>query len=88
MRCKVANKISTPRPRRVQLNQATTLITGDQVEVQVLVLDLSKNGFRLAASEELFVGERVQLSLGRTEQVAAEILWVRGLEVGGKLLNA
>jgi hypothetical protein len=73
-----------PRPKRVRLDIEARLICADGEELTVTVIDISKSGFRLRVPESLFVGEQVQLKLGRSGYAAGVIRWIRGDEAGGE----
>ena len=48
----------------------------------VTVLDLSRSGVRLQVPEPIFVGETLELELGRSGYAKVNICWTRGDEVG------
>lgn len=75
------------RDKRISVNLAGNLTTEDGVMVSVRVLDLSASGFRLMADDELIVGERVSLRIGREPGLPATIKWVVGREAGGRFLQ-
>ena len=72
-----------PRQPRVSLNIPAYLVCADGELLEVTVLDLSGEGFRVKVPEPLFVNERVQLEMGRAGYAAAIIRWVSGGEAGG-----
>lgn len=69
------------------MNLDGELTTEDGVVVIVRILDLSASGFRLMADDELLLGERVSLRIGREDSLPAMIKWVVGLEAGGSFLQ-
>ena len=77
---------SSHRPHRVDVSYPAVLVASDGHESPVIVRDISANGFRLEVSDELIVGERVELRVGKEEPVTAEIRWARGSEAGGVFL--
>lgn len=75
------------RDKRISVDLAGDLTTEDGVLVGVRVLDLSASGFRLVADDELLLGERVLLRIGRGDGMPATVKWVVGREVGGSFLQ-
>ena len=75
------------RDKRISVDLAGDLTTEDGVVVSVRVLDLSASGFRIMADDELMVGERVSLRVGREDGLPATIKWVVGREAGGSFLQ-
>ncbi|MFC7537874.1 PilZ domain-containing protein [Sphingomonas sp. GCM10030256] len=73
----------TPRGRRVRLDLEAKLINSNSEEWKVIVIDLSSDGFRLRVSDPLFVGESIQLKLGRSGYAAGVVRWIEGNEAGG-----
>ena len=76
-----------PRPTRVEVNFSAVLVTADGCASNVMVKDLSRDGFRIQVADEVLVGERVSLRAGKYGDLAAEIRWVRGSEAGGVFLG-
>ena len=76
-----------PRPTRVEVNFSAVLVTADGCVSNVIVKDLSRDGFRIQVTDEVLVGERVSLRAGKYGDIAAEIRWVRGSEAGGVFLG-
>ena len=76
---------TTPVPRqpRVRLDVTACLICSDGERLEVTVIDLSGEGFRVKVPEPLFVNERVQLEMGRSGYAEAIIRWVSDGEAGG-----
>ena len=74
------------RARRIEVSYPAVLVLPDGYECQVIVRDLSARGFRIEVADELFVGERVQLCMGKEQPVMGEIKWTRGSEAGGLFL--
>ena len=71
------------RSPRVTLNLETSLTDSTGTAIKAIVLDLSRDGVRLRAGEPLFVGETVDLEMGRSGYATVQILWVSGSEAGG-----
>ena len=76
-----------PRSHRVTLNRAAHLIDSTGERVRVTVLDLSEGGVRLQVVEPLFVGETIELELGRSGYAKVVICWTQGDEAGGTVLE-
>lgn len=76
-----------PRSKRIDVNYDAVLVTSDGHEVAVTVKDLSSGGFRLELHDEVLVGERVRLRVGRNGDVPAQIKWALGCEAGGVFLD-
>lgn len=62
------------RQTRIAASQAVTLLLGG-VEVQAVVKDVSRSGARLECLEQLEVGERISIRMGRHGDVCAEVRW-------------
>jgi hypothetical protein len=75
-----------PRPTRVEVNFPAVLVMSDGSTADVLVQDLSRDGFRIQIAQQILVGERVRLRAGKYGDLAAEIRWVRDVEAGGEFL--
>ena len=74
------------RGRRIDVRKPAILVNCDGIEVEVMLLDISSNGFRVEVDDQLHVGERVSLRVDG-ELVSAEIRWVLGKEAGGTFLT-
>lgn len=74
------------RPPRIQTSIAAVLVDENGGELPVEVLDLSSGGFRLRASWTLTDGAKVILKV-RHNEFPAEIMWVNGVEAGGRFLE-
>ncbi len=55
--------------------------------ISVTVIDISKTGVRLRVPEPIFVGEVVELELGRSGYAKVVICWSQGSEVGGSFAH-
>lgn len=71
------------RAPRVTLNLGTSLTDSTGTAIKAVVLDISRDGVRLQTGEPLFVGETVDLEMGRSGYAQVQILWVSGSEAGG-----
>ena len=76
----------TNRPPRIDLRRSAALINSDGVQVAVVILDVSRSGFRVEVLDDLRVGERVTLLAEHGERIPAEIRWALGKEAGGMFL--
>lgn len=75
------------RERRVTLDLPARLIDSTATETKVTVLDLSRRGICLRINEPLFVGETVDVELGRSGFAKVQIMWVAGNQAGGSFLD-
>lgn len=81
------NDFGQKRPPRVQTAIPAVLVDAGGGELEVEVTDLSSGGFRLRASWTLTVGAQVRLRVERYGDFPVEIVWVNGLEAGGRFLE-
>ena len=73
--------------RRIELYQRITLITSDWVALDVMLRDLSQEGFKIEHNaEDLIVGEVVVIRAGRSE-ARAQISWTTPKEAGGMFID-
>ena len=75
------------RPPRVRTAINAVVLAPDGADLPVQVVDLSGSGFRLHGGGGLSQGASVQLRVSRYGDFAAEILWVKGEEAGGRFLE-
>ena len=75
------------RDPRVAMHCAAVLVESDGCELDVIVTDVSRDGFRLESRSELEVGAEVLLRVARLAPVRAIIRWARGQEAGGVFLE-
>ena len=78
---------SSSRPPRIELNHDAVLIDDMSGEHEVVLLDVSQAGFRLATNELFEPGERLVLRSGRSPDTRIEIRWHRGREAGGVFID-
>ena len=71
------------RPTRIEVRLEGTLVSSDGHVSRVIVKDLSADGFRIEADDQLHTGERILLRVGRGRPVTGQIKWIRGCEAGG-----
>lgn len=83
----MARRGPTDRPPRIDLRRSAALINSDGVEIEVVILDVSRGGFRVELSEDLRLGERVTLRAEHGDRFPAEIRWTLGKEAGGVFLD-
>jgi len=71
----------------MELRRPALLVDSDGRECDILILDISGDGFRFEASDPPRIGEEVTLRVERSQEFAAQILWVLGNEGGGRFLT-
>jgi hypothetical protein len=69
------------------LNCAAILTEDDGFTVDVTIVDVSRDGFRLRSITELEIGSRVLLQMENVAPVRCEIRWSCGHEAGGVFLD-
>lgn len=79
--------INSRRERRVLLNADAVLTEDDGYTVDVVILDVSKDGFRLRSVTEFELGSTVRLQMKNVAPVRCEIRWSCGHEAGGVFLD-
>ena len=76
------------RAARIAVRCDAILTEHDGCQVDVVIVDVSRSGFRLHSRAELVPGDEVSLHMGKCEPVRAKIQWTRGYEAGGTFLDA
>jgi hypothetical protein len=76
-----------PRAARVDVRY-DAMVRFDCTSVEAMILNVSRNGFRLRAAEELEPGMEVTLEVEKLRPVRGEIRWTCGEESGGVFLEA
>lgn len=76
------------RAPRVDLKRPAVMIDSDGHECSVVILDVSRGGFRLEVTETPHIGELVTLRVEHREELPAQIRWALGDEAGGVFLTA
>ena len=75
------------RSTRVDVRSNGVLVDSDGVSIDVVVIDISKDGCRLETQDTLMIGEHVRLRVGRIGDYPAQVRWalgnVAGLEFTG-----
>lgn len=74
------------RGPRVTTDLKAVLLRPDGEEIEVMITDISKDGFKLSTGKQLQIGERVDLEVPKTGVVPAQIRWALGDEAGGVFL--
>lgn len=77
----------TMRDARVSVRCDAVLTEADGCELEVLITDVSRDGFKLESRSELEIGEEVVLSVAKLAPVKAIIRWTCGREAGGVFLE-
>ena len=76
------------RGARVTLNCDAVLTEPDGCTLDVVIVDVSQNGFRLQSVAELEIGSEVLLQVDRLPVVRGQIRWACGHLAGGIFLDA
>jgi hypothetical protein len=84
----MARRGTIDRAPRIDLRRFAGLINSDGVETPVVILDVSRGGFRVEVAEDLRIGEHVTLRAEHGDRFPAEIRWTLGKEAGGVFLAA
>lgn len=74
------------RGPRVSTDLKAQLLRAGGEQIEVVVTDISKDGFKLSADRQLSIGERVELCIPKTGDVPAQIRWAIGDRAGGVFL--
>lgn len=75
------------RAPRIDLRRPAVMVNSDGVEWDVIILDVSRGGFRLEVPECPRLGELVTLRVEHREEIPAQIRWVLGNEAGGSFIR-
>jgi hypothetical protein len=84
---KLQDCIHSRRERRVALNRGAILTESDGFTVDVTIVDVTKDDFRLRSITELELGSKVILQMDNATPVRCEIRWSCGHEAGGIFLD-
>jgi hypothetical protein len=79
--------VRTGLDRRVQLNCDAVVTESDGCTLDVTIVDVSQNGFRLRSVAELEIGSTVLLQMPESRPVRCEIRWSCGHEAGGVFVD-
>ena len=74
------------RGPRVATDLKAMLLRPNGEEIHAIIIDISKDGFRLTAEAQLMIGERLDLRVPKAGDVPAQIRWALGNEAGGVFL--
>ena len=74
------------RGPRVATDLKAVLLRPNGEEIHAIIIDISKDGFRLTAEAQLMIGERLDLRVPKAGDVPAQIRWALGYEAGGVFL--
>jgi hypothetical protein len=75
------------REPRIAVRYDAVLIEADGCELEVVITDVSRDGFRLESHSLLEAGAEVRIRVGKRPPVRALIRWTRGLEAGGVFVD-
>ncbi len=75
------------RAPRVDTRFRTKLTDSDGSTVEVVVIDISREGCRLESEATLKIGEYVQIEVPKHGSFAAQIRWALGNEAGAVFLE-
>ena len=75
------------RDPRIAVRCEAVLIESDGCTLDVVITDVSRDGFKLESRSELEVGSEVMLLVTKMAPVKALIRWTRGYEAGGVFLE-
>lgn len=79
--------IDSRREARVTLNCDAVLTEADGCTVDVVIVDVTKSGFRLQSLAELEIGSEVLLQMDKLPGVRGQIRWICGHQSGGVFLD-
>jgi hypothetical protein len=75
------------RAPRVDTNINAALTDSDGSRMEVVVLDISREGCRLETDGTLTIGEKIELHVPRYGSFPAQIRWALGHEAGAVFLE-
>ena len=75
------------RAARIAVRCDAVLTETDGCELDVVIIDVSRDGFRLQSRSELEIGAEVSLSVAKLAPVRGVICWTCGHEAGGVFLD-
>ena len=75
------------RAPRVDTNINASVTDSDGSSLDVVVLDISREGCRLEADETLKIGEKIELNVPRYGTFPAQVRWAMGKEAGAVFLE-
>jgi hypothetical protein len=77
----------TQRDPRIAVRCEAVLIEHDGCTLDVVITDVSRDGFRLESDSQLEVGSEIMLLVTKLAPVKAMIRWTCGHEAGGVFLE-
>ena len=75
------------REPRIAVRCEAVLVEGDGCTLDVVITDVSRDGFRLESDSQLEVGSEIMLLVTKLAPVKAMIRWTCGHEAGGVFLE-
>ncbi len=78
---------SNDRAPRIDTNITATVTDADGETMNVIVLDISREGCRLRTTSELHAGDRIAINVDRYGSYLADVRWARGEEAGAIFLE-
>ena len=75
------------RETRIAVRCDAVLLEQDGCALDVIITDVSRDGFRLESRSELEVGSEILLQVAKLDPVKAVIRWTCGYEAGGIFLE-
>ena len=75
------------RAPRVDTNINASVTDSDGSSLDVVVLDISREGCRLEADGTLKIGEKIELNVPRYGTFPAQVRWAMGKEAGAVFLE-
>ena len=88
MSSKIAAAGYIKRGPRIALRCPAVLVEEDGCVLEIVITDVSREGFRLESQSELEVGADVWLHVPKLDPVRGSIRWTCGFEAGGVFLEA
>lgn len=82
-----ARRTKDERPPRISLRCDAVLTEADGCRLDVVILDVSRDGFRLQSRSELERGSEVMLQVAKSPPIRGQIRWTCGHEAGGVFLD-
>lgn len=78
---------SNNRAPRIDTNLRATVTDADGETINVIVLDISREGCRLRTESELHSGDRIAINVERYGSYPADVRWAKGDEAGAVFLE-
>jgi hypothetical protein len=75
------------RAPRVDTRFSTRLMDSDGNTIDVVIIDISREGCRLETNATLRIGEKVQIEVPKHGSFPAQIRWALGKEAGAVFLE-